>query len=56
LWNPSIDKNGVDLDDPTYNYDCSLQTSISYCMGIAKPTPYWEGISNVDCKLSDGMR
>ncbi|KAF7184685.1 hypothetical protein CNMCM7691_006047 [Aspergillus felis] len=39
LWNPSIDQNAEDSLEPTYDYPCTLTPSVSYCIGLASPTP-----------------
>ncbi|BAE54678.1 unnamed protein product [Aspergillus oryzae RIB40] len=39
LWNPSIDQNAEDSLEPTYDYHCTLTPSVSYCIGLASPTP-----------------
>ncbi|KAL3486616.1 hypothetical protein BJX62DRAFT_241846 [Aspergillus germanicus] len=38
LWNPSIDQNVEDADAPSYEYDCALVPSLSYCIALASPT------------------
>jgi hypothetical protein len=41
VWNPSLDQNGDDPDaTKTYNYDCTIAPSVSYCLELASPTPY----------------
>ncbi|KAJ8110046.1 hypothetical protein OPT61_g7001 [Boeremia exigua] len=42
LWNPSLDQNPIDTENATYDYPCSAQVSVSYCIGIARPTPVWD--------------
>ncbi|KAJ5024029.1 hypothetical protein J3E73DRAFT_259043 [Bipolaris maydis] len=42
LWNPSLDQNPLNADNVTYDYPCSAQVSVSYCIGIARPTPVWD--------------
>jgi len=39
LWNPSIDQNTNASTSPTYDYDCTLTPSVSYCALLASPTP-----------------
>jgi hypothetical protein len=38
IWNPSIDQNAEDADAPSYEYDCALVPSVSYCIALASPT------------------
>lgn len=42
LWNPSLDANPTDApaESKTYGYDCIIRPSVSYCVGLASPTPY----------------
>ncbi|KAF2790994.1 carbohydrate-binding module family 18 protein [Melanomma pulvis-pyrius CBS 109.77] len=41
LWNPSLDQNGDSDNDTatrTYDYDCTIAPSVSYCTAVASPT------------------
>jgi LysM repeat protein len=38
LWNPSLNQN-TGTGTPSYNYTCTIPPSLSYCVGIASPTP-----------------
>jgi hypothetical protein len=44
LWNPSLDQNPTNAENATYDYPCSAKVSVSYCIGIASPTPVWKGL------------
>lgn len=39
LWNPSLDQNEEDAATKSYDYDCTLAPSVSYCRVLASPTP-----------------
>ncbi|MCJ1257535.1 hypothetical protein MMC24_005361 [Lignoscripta atroalba] len=39
LWNPSLDQNPPDANSTSYDYACSVATSVSYCIAVASPTP-----------------
>ncbi|KAJ9156077.1 carbohydrate-binding module family 50 protein [Pleurostoma richardsiae] len=42
LWNPSLDANLTVSDNATttvYDYPCTIAPSLSYCVGLASPTP-----------------
>jgi len=47
-WNPSIDQNEEDATTPTYDYDCKLALSVSYCVELSSPTPGMLNISQLD--------
>ncbi|OCL10882.1 carbohydrate-binding module family 50 protein [Glonium stellatum] len=38
LWNPSIDQNIPEANTTSYDYNCSLSSSVSYCIAVASPT------------------
>jgi hypothetical protein len=38
LWNPSLDQNSDNATSRTYDYDCTVTPSMSYCYNLASPT------------------
>ncbi|OAL51442.1 hypothetical protein IQ07DRAFT_566073 [Pyrenochaeta sp. DS3sAY3a] len=41
LWNPSLNKYEPGVENATYDYPCSAQVSVSYCLSVARPTSDW---------------